>query len=391
MNSLYQLPRIILFVIIIIIAGAINVEAQTEWHQSVGQSLINALKISEPLTFCNEPVPLSDPDVKERLERELLVSLDNSDDVILWLKRSNRYFPHIEKVLKNNSLPDDLKYIVIAESSLKPLATSNKGAVGFWQFIESTGNKYGMKINNDIDERRNFFISTEAAINYLKDLHTIFNSWTLAAAAYNMGEEGLKTEMLMQKVNNYYQLYLNQETQRYVFRILAAKIILSNPEKYGYYLTEEDLYKPVQFDRVEITANQPVPLFIIAQAATTYFKVIKDLNPHIKNYYLSAGKHNLLLPRGTASGFSEKYENILKTWNDEKEKSVYTVKNGDNLSTIAKRFNVSVKAIMIWNGISKAKNVSVGDQLFIFSNTTFKPVNNIDDNETQDDLVSPLP
>ena len=390
MNYLYQLPRVIL-IVTIIIAGAINAEAQTGSHQSVGQSLINALKISEPLTFCNEPVPLSDPDVKERLERELLVSLDNSDDVILWLKRANRYFPHIEKVLKNNSLPDDLKYIVIAESSLKPLATSNKGAVGFWQFIESTGNKYGMKINNDIDERRNIFNSTEAAINYLKYLHTIFTSWTLAAAAYNMGEEGLKTEMLMQKVNNYYQLYLNQETQRYVFRILAAKIILSNPEKYGYYLTEEDLYKPVQFDRVEITANQPVPLFIIAQAATTYFKVIKDLNPHIKNYYLPAGKHNLLLPKGTASGFSERYENILKQWNDEKEKSVYTVKNGDNLSTIAKRFNVSVKAIMIWNGISKTKNVSVGDQLFIFSNTTFKPVNNIDENETVEDPVLQLP
>jgi hypothetical protein len=206
-----------------------------------------------------------------------------------------------------------------------------------------------------------------------------------------MGEEGLKTEMLMQKVNNYYQLYLNQETQRYVFRILAAKIILSNPKKYGYYLTEDDLYKPVPFDRVEITANQPVPLFIIAQAATTYFKVIKDLNPQIKNYYLPSGKYNILLPNGSASGFSERYENILKQWNDEKEKSVYTVKNGDNLSTIAKRFNVSVKAIMIWNGISKAKNVSVGDQLFIFSDTTFKPGNNIDDNETIEDTVSPIP
>lgn len=391
MKYLYHLPRVIL-IITIIMAGAINVEAQTgSSHLSVGQSLIRALKISEPLTFCSEPVPLSDPDVKERLERELLLCLDNSDDVILWLKRANRYFPHIEKVLKNNSLPDDLKYIVIAESSLKPLATSNKGAVGFWQFIESTGNRYGLKINNDIDERRNFFISTEAAIHYIKDLHTIFNSWTLASAAYNMGEEGLKTEMLMQKVNNYYQLYLNQETQRYVFRILAAKIILSNPKKYGYYLTEDDLYKPVPFDRVEITANQPVPLFIIAQAATTYFKVIKDLNPHIKNYYLPSGKYNILLPNGSASGFSERYENILKQWNDEKEKSVYTVKNGDNLSTIAKRFNVSVKAIMIWNGISKAKNVSVGDQLFIFSDTTFKPGNNIDDNETIEDTVSPIP
>jgi len=350
-----------------------NGEAQTGWHQSVGQSLINALKISEPLTFCNESVPLSDPDVKERLERELLVSLDNSDDVILWLKRANRYFPHIEKVLKNNSLPDDLKYIVIAESSLKPLAASNKGAVGFWQFIESTGNKYGMKINNDIDERRNFFISTEKATAYLRDLHALFYSWTLAAAAYNMGEEGLKTEMLVQKVNNYYQLYLNQETQRYVFRILAAKIILSNPGKYGYYLTEEDLYKPVQFDRVEITANQSIPLYIIARAAMTNFKVIKDLNPHIKNYYLPAGKYDLLVPKGTASGFSERYENLLKQWLNEKEKSVYTVKTGDNLSTIAKRFNVTVKAIMIWNGISTAKDVSVGEQLFIFSNTTVEP------------------
>ena len=195
----------------------------------------------------------------------------------------------------------------------------------------------------------------------------------------------------MQKVNNYFQLYLNQETQRYVFRILAVKIILSNPEKYGYYLTEEDLYKPVQFDRVEITVNQPVPIYIIAQAANTYFKVIKDLNPHIKNYYLPAGKHNLLLPKGTAFGFSERYENLLKQWLDEKINAVYTVKRGDNLSTIAKRFNVSVKAIMIWNGISNAKDVSSGDKLFIFSNRTFKPVNNTDENETVEDPVSPLP
>jgi LysM repeat protein len=206
-----------------------------------------------------------------------------------------------------------------------------------------------------------------------------------------MGEEGLKTEMLVQKVNNYYQLYLNQETQRYVFRILAAKIILSNPEKYGYYLTEEDLYKPVQFDRVDITANQPVPLYIIAQAANTYFKVIKDLNPHIKNYYLPAGKHDLLLPMGAASGFSARYENLLKQWLDEKEKAVYTVKKGDNLSTIAKHFNVSVKAIMIWNGISNAKDVSSGDQLFIFSNSTFNPENNTGKNKTVEDPVSQFP
>lgn len=353
---------------VIIAVSAITSEAQTIWNQSVGQFLIDAVRISEPLTFCGEPVPLNNPDVKERLEKELLVSLDNNDDVILWLKRSNRYFPHIEKVLKDNSLPDDLKYIVIAESSLKPQATSYKGAMGFWQFIENTGTKYGMKVNDNIDERRNFFIATDAAIKYLKDLYDIFGSWTLAAAAYNMGEDGLKTEILLQKVSNYYQLYLNQETQRYVFRILAAKIILSNPRKYGYHLTEDDLYKPLQYDIVEITANQSVPIYIIAQAANTYFKVIKDLNPHIKNYYLPIGKYNILVPKGAASGFSERYDNLLKQWNDEKAKSVYTVKKGENLSSIAKRFNVSVKAIMLWNGISSARNISTGDKLFIFSN-----------------------
>ena len=368
MNPLYQLLRVSL-IVIIITAGAMNVEAQIGSRQSVGQSLIQAIKISGPLTFCNESVPLNEADVKERLERELLASLDNSGEVILWLKRANRYFPYIEKALKDNALPDDLKYVVIAESSLKPLATSNRGAVGFWQFIENTGNKYGMKINNDIDERRNFFISTDAAINYFKDLYAIFGSWTLAAAAYNMGEEGLKTEMLMQKVNNYYRLYLNQETQRYVFRILAAKMILSNPEKYGFSLTEDELYKPFQFDHIEITVNQPVPLYIIAQAANTYFKVIKDLNPHIKNYYLSAGKHDLLIPRGTAQGFQERYEKLLNQWLELKEKSIYTIEQGDNLSIIAKRFNVSIKAIMIWNEISNAKDVSPGDKLVIFTGT----------------------
>ena len=318
LNYLYQLLRVIL-IVTVIASGTINVEAQVGWRQSVGQSLIQAIKISEPLTFCNEPVPLNDADVKERLERELLVDLDSSADVILWLKRSNRYFPYLEKYLKDNSLPDDLKYIVIAESALKPLATSSKGAVGFWQFIEKTGVRYGLKINNDIDERRNFFIATEAAIAYLKNLHELFGSWTLAAAAYNMGEEGLKKEIFMQKVSNFYQLYLNQETQRYVFRILAAKIILSNPEKYGFYLTDDDLYKPVPSDRVEIIADQPVPLYIIAEAANTYFKVIKDLNPHIKNHYLPAGKHNLLIPKGAASGFSERYEKLLNQWLDDKK------------------------------------------------------------------------
>ena len=137
-------------------AGAQQSLFKTE--SSAGQALIEDLKkIDKPLSFCGEFVPLQEMEIKERLERELLYALDNNDDVILWLKRANRFFPHIEKILKKNSMPDDLKYITIAESALKPLAASNKGAVGYWQFIEATGARYGMKINSDIDERRNFF------------------------------------------------------------------------------------------------------------------------------------------------------------------------------------------------------------------------------------------
>jgi membrane-bound lytic murein transglycosylase D len=372
----------LIFFITIIITSACAGGAQITTQKSVGQVLIESIKINEPLTFCNEPVPLSEADIKERLEREMLLALDNSDDVILWLKRANRYFPHIEKVLNDKSLPDDLKYIVIAESALKPHATSNKGAVGYWQFIESTGIKYGMEISNDIDERRNLISSTEAAANYLKDLYALFGSWTLAAAAYNMGEEGLKTELLMQKVNNYYKLYLNQETQRYIFRILAAKIIMSNPEKYGYDLAREDLYHAVQFDRVEVTVREAVPLYIIAQAAKTYFKVIKDLNPHFKSYYLPAGKYKLMLPRGAAMGFSERFENIMSQWLAEKKERIYIVKKGDNLSTVATRFNVPVKAIMIWNGITNGKKIAPGDKLFIFS-SNFQQANTDDVGGTQ--------
>ncbi|NTW78210.1 MAG: transglycosylase SLT domain-containing protein, partial [Syntrophaceae bacterium] len=297
------------FILCAAVAVADDHKSLSKNGTSAGQALIDALKIETPLSFCNETVPINEAEVKERLEREFLYALDNKDQVILWLKRANRFFPHIEQVLQKNAMPDDLKYIAIAESELKPLATSNKGAVGHWQFIEGTGSRYGMKIDSDIDERRDFYKSTDSATAYLKNLYALFGSWTLAAAAYNMGEEGLKAEMLVQKVNNYYQLYLPQETQRYVFRILSAKIIMSNPQKYGFSLAKEDLYQPLQFDKVEILCNEPVPISLVAQAANTYFKVIKDLNPHLKNYYLPAGKHKILIPKGSAAGFDKRYEN----------------------------------------------------------------------------------
>jgi membrane-bound lytic murein transglycosylase D len=359
------------------------IQTQSKVPQSAGQAILEAIRITEPLNFCGEPVPLADPDIKERLEREMLMSLDNSDDVILWLKRANRYFPEIERVLKANALPDDLKYISIAESSLRPLAFSNKGAAGYWQFIEGTGTRYGLEITNDIDERRNVYKATQAAARYLKNLYALFGSWTLAAAAYNMGEDGLKSEILVQKVNNYYKLYLNQETQRYVFRILAAKIIMSNPAKFGYVLSKDDLYSPRQFDTVEIKAGQPIPLQVIAQAANTYFKVIKDLNPQIKYYHLPAGTYQIHIPIGSSVGFPERYDKLMREWFALKNDSIYTVKKGDTLTGIASRFNVPFKALTIWNPGSGRK-IAPGDKLYIFPDS-FKS------GDGKDNPVTPSP
>ncbi len=338
-------------------------------------SLIEATRISDELNFCGEPVPLQGETVRERLERELIICLDNSDDILLWLKRSKRYFPYIEELLKKNNMPDDLKYIAVAESSLRTYAGSPKGAMGYWQFIESTAIKYGLIVNNDIDERRNFFLSTPAALNYLKDLYALFGSWTLAAAAYNMGEDGLKAEISVQKVNDYYRLFLYQETQRYIFRIQAIKMIISNPERYGYKLTRDDFYQPAEFDTVKITAEQTIPITVIAEAANTYFKTIKDFNPQLRNYYLPPGSFTLFIPKGTAIEFNQRLESLLSKWINEKSERIYTVQSGDSLSSIAERFNVSVKALMIWNGFTSSSRLTAGQKIIVFPGNNNATIN----------------
>jgi membrane-bound lytic murein transglycosylase D len=329
-------------------------------------SMISSINKMGPLDFCGETVPIDNPEVRERLEKEFLVTLWNRPQVILWMKRSGRYMPYIEEMLKQNNMPADLKYVAIIESSLMFHITSPKGARGSWQFMEETGKKYGLKIDSDMDERRNFFSSTRAAINYLKKLHDKFGSWTLAAAAYNMGEEGLKTEMLLQNTNNYYYLYLPMETQQYILRAISAKEILSNPERYGFKLSKEDIYPPLQFDRVELVCDQETPIYLVAQAAGTYFKVIKDLNPEIKGHYLAKGKYDILVPRGAATGFQARYEGLLKKWLAERKEHVYVVKKGENLSSIASNFDVPLPALLIWNHLGSKKQVKPGDRLLIF-------------------------
>lgn len=341
-------------------------QSDTELSAAALPSLVSATRIEGPLDFCGEKVPLEIPEVRERLEKEMLLILWNRPQVILWLKRANRYFPYIENTLAKHNMPEDLKYVAVVESALLPYAGSTKGAVGFWQFIKSTGRHYGLTINSNIDERRNLFASTKAAANYFKDLHALFGSWTLAAAAYNMGEDRLQKEMEFQKVDNYYHFHLYLETQRYIFKIIAAKLIFSDPARYGFHLQPQDLYPPLSFDRVKITAQSNIPLYLVAQASGTYFKAIKDLNPEIKGHQLTKGTHIIAVPKGNGPEFHDSFATLVKQWRKEYKMHVYIVKKGDNLTTIAERFHVPLPALMAWNDLSPSRFIHPGEQLLIY-------------------------
>jgi len=300
------------------------------------------------------------------MERELLVSIWNRPQAILWIKRSGRYMPHIEKVLKENGMPDDLKYIAVAESALLPHIGSHKHAIGFWQFIKPTGLQYGLRIDGSVDERRNIFTSTRAAVAYLKKLHKEFGSWTLAAAAYNMGERRLRREIVHQRTKSYYHLYIPLETQRYIFKILAIKLILSDPKKYGFHLRKQDLYPPLSFDRVQIKASDSIPLQLIAQAASTHFKKIKDLNPELRRTALPRGTRYVLISKGSAKGFHSRLAPLVKKYQANRPKrTTYVVKGGDHLSGIAKRHGVKVSDLRRWNHLKNKQHIYPGQRLVV--------------------------
>jgi LysM repeat protein len=328
-------------------------------------ALIAAARVKGPLAFCGEPVPLTDPDVRERMEREMLSVLADPHQVILWIKRSRQALAPIETALRAHGLPQDLKYIAIAESSLRPHAGSSKGAMGYWQFIEPTGRKYGLKVDSEKDERRNLFASTAAAISYLKELREIFGSWTLAVAAYNMGENGLRSDIGQQSIRDYYRLYLPLETQRYVFRILAAKLILENPDKYGFRLERDDIYPPLPFERVSLETSRETPILAVAQAANTDVKMIKDLNPELRGYRLAPGQHQLLIPKAGASGFHDRLLQLTAQTDERWQEVVYVVREGDTLSEIAARHGVSVSDVRSWNRLDPKKPIQPGMRLVL--------------------------
>jgi membrane-bound lytic murein transglycosylase D len=328
-------------------------------------SLVASVRIEGNLEFCGEPVPSGEQEVRERYEKELLLTLGDRAQIILWLKRSRRYLPYIDETLRKEGMPEDLRYVAVAESALRAHAGSSKGAMGYWQFTRSTGRKYGLTVNDRIDERRNLMASTGAAVRYFKDLYSLFGSWTLAAAAYNMGEDGLMAEILEQSTKDYYQLYLPLETQRFIFRILSVKLILSAPGKFGFDLSDQDYYPPLESDEIQVDCPQEIPIRIVAQAAGTHFKAIKDLNPEIRGHHLPQGAHKLLIPKGAATGFQERYRQMLEKYLSAKKESTYIVKQGDNLSAIAERYGVPLLSLIIWNRLDVSRAIHPGQKLVI--------------------------
>lgn len=248
-------------------------------------------------TLFTEPVPLNIPDVYERFDRELLINQYMDSYVLYLLKLSTRYLPMIEQRLAANGVPDDFKYLCVAESALLN-AVSRVGATGFWQFMRGTAPGYGLVVNSEVDERYNPEKSTDAACKYLKNAYNRFGSWTAAAASYNCGMGGYGSAATAQGTKNFYELLLPAETMRYMFRIMALKHILENPGKFGFQLNDTQRYKPQDLRKVQI--EKPIPsLVAFARSNGTDYKTLKLLNPWLRSTRLSSaygGRLSLYLP-----------------------------------------------------------------------------------------------
>ncbi|MBR9756560.1 MAG: lytic transglycosylase domain-containing protein [Algicola sp.] len=246
---------------------------------------VYALQVPDNLEFAGEPVPLNNPDIYERMDRELLVNTYWQSNGLLMFKRAQKYFPIIEPILAKHGVPDDFKYLAVIESGLTN-AVSPAGARGFWQIMKETGREYGLEVNDNVDERYHLEMATEAACEYLKKSKARLGSWTLAAAAYNAGNYGITKELERQNVTAYYDLLLGEETGRYVFRILALKEILNHPNKYGFNFRDKDLYKNVPTYKVAVdTAVTDFTSF--AEKFGINYKILKIHNPWLRDKHLN--------------------------------------------------------------------------------------------------------
>jgi hypothetical protein len=297
---------------------------------STQKSFVNSHKVPNNIYFCGDKINLNNPFIRESVEREFYSILSKQGQVQLYLKRLGRYGTLIENELKKEELPPDLKYLSIHESALLPKIRSRSRAVGLWQFMSSTAHLYGLKVNRYIDERRDPVKSTYAAVRYLKDLHKQFGTWPLALAAYNGGPNRVKRSIRRQNAKDFFDLTLPEETERYYFKIIATKIILSHPEKYGFNLSKNDFYYPLPTQKIDFTIYESKKyLDEVADICNLDLATLKALNPSIKSNYLPAGKYILNTYADQVAAYQKNYEDycsslgmLAKVNNDSPNKSI---------------------------------------------------------------------
>ncbi|MDR2868306.1 MAG: lytic transglycosylase domain-containing protein [Bacteroidales bacterium] len=264
--------------------------------QALEQNELVLPPLPSSLTFAGENVPLDVYWVREALEREVINVVYNHSRTIQIILRTGRFFPQMSQILNEEGISQDFLYLCVAESSLEQVVSPAKAA-GFWQFMETTGKKYGLEIRDEMDERYDVEKSTRAACKYLKNNYKMLESWTLAAAGYNMGETGVKNALKQQSSNNYWDLYLNTETSRYIYRILAYKVVMENKELYHIDIAENQLHKPIPTRNIAIdtTIND---LYLFAQQNSVTYRELKTLNPWLRSTKLtvSGKKYTILLP-----------------------------------------------------------------------------------------------
>jgi membrane-bound lytic murein transglycosylase D len=259
-----------------------SADAQGSWMPA------RALEVPTTMSFAGEEVPLNIPDVFERFDRELHINSYMHNSTIFIMKRAGRWLPQIEQILKDNGIPDDFKYQALIESALLN-DTSPRGAVGFWQIMEPAGKELGLEIRDEVDERYDPLKATAAACKYLNKAHEKFGNWTLAAASYDRGMAGIDRALENQRVKTYYDLFLNDETARYIFRLLAMKEIMEHPAKYGFDIGEKYVYKPEPVRYVEV--NETVKdLVDFSISNGTSYKILKRLNPWLRDDRLTIKK-----------------------------------------------------------------------------------------------------
>lgn len=287
----FVLPIIIAIKVVVIVMAFSALKSAEQTETSEKETIFTSVKIPDNVSFAGEKMPLEQFDVKEALDRELLSNSYFHSQTIRYIKLAPRYFPVIEPILKEMGIPDDFKYLAVAESGFNPKATSPAGAVGFWQFLDATAKEYGLEVNKEIDERYHVEKSTYAFCSYLRASYNKFGSWTLAAASYNGGMARVQSQKARQKMSDYYDLLFVEETQRYVFRIAALKLIMENPEQYNFVVRENEKYPFIKTREVEIKGSvKNFADFAIEQGIN--YKLLKDFNPWLRDDKLTnaAGK-----------------------------------------------------------------------------------------------------